>query len=106
MIILQYAASLASCGYCYKHYCRICSEKKNEAYQLPIRKSTDLIRIDGVVDETGWAQAAIATDFFMVTPMDTSKARVRTDVKMTYDDDDIITARGVSVIMHYPVHTL
>jgi hypothetical protein len=65
------------------------AQKKNEAYQLPIRKSSDLIRIDGVVDETGWAQAATATDFYMVTPMDTSKARVRTDVKMTYDEENL-----------------
>ncbi|MBP9924480.1 MAG: carbohydrate binding family 9 domain-containing protein, partial [Cyclobacteriaceae bacterium] len=65
------------------------AQKKNEAYQLPIRKSTDIIHIDGVVDEVDWAQATTATDFFMVTPMDTSKARVRTDVKMTYDDDNL-----------------
>jgi len=65
------------------------AQKKNEAYQLPIRKSSDLIRIDGVVEETGWAQAATATDFYMVTPMDTSKARVRTDVKMTYDEENL-----------------
>lgn len=51
------------------------AQKKNEAYQLPIRKSTDIIHIDGVVDEVDWAQATTATDFFMVTPMDTSKAK-------------------------------
>lgn len=65
------------------------AQKKNEAYQLPIRKSIDLIRIDGVVDEEGWAQAVTATDFFMVTPMDTSMSSVKTEVKMTYDDDNL-----------------
>lgn len=65
------------------------AQKKNEAYQFAIRKATSVIRIDGVVDETDWDQSQTATDFFMVTPMDTSRAQVRTEVKMTYDDDKL-----------------
>jgi hypothetical protein len=65
------------------------AQKKNEAYELEIRKANAPIRIDGVVDESDWLQSATATDFFMVLPMDTSRANVRTEVKMTYDDDNL-----------------
>jgi len=65
------------------------SQKKNEAFQLPIQKATGVIRIDGIVDEDDWATSATATDFYMVLPMDTSRANVRTEVKMTYDDDNL-----------------
>jgi hypothetical protein len=65
------------------------AQKKNEAYELPISKATAPILIDGIVDEPDWLQSVTATDFFMVTPMDTSRAKVRTEVKMTYDDDNL-----------------
>ena len=82
-----------------KEYCLLCllglfwlpalAQKKNEAYRLPIRKTTLPVKIDGVMDEAAWQDAAVAGDFFMVLPMDTSKARVRTEVRMTYDDQNL-----------------
>ena len=41
------------------------------------------------MDETAWLEADVASDFFMVLPMDTSMARVRTEVRMTYDDQNL-----------------
>ena len=41
------------------------------------------------MDEPAWKDAETATDFYMVLPMDTSTAKVRTDVKMTYDDKNL-----------------
>ncbi|MBA2562387.1 MAG: carbohydrate binding family 9 domain-containing protein, partial [Chitinophagaceae bacterium] len=41
------------------------------------------------MDEKAWQQTDEANNFFMVTPMDTSFARVRTEVRMTYDDKNI-----------------
>ncbi|WP_161888877.1 carbohydrate binding family 9 domain-containing protein [Pontibacter russatus] len=82
-----------------KEYCLLCllgllwlpalAQKKNEAYRLPIHKTTLPVHIDGVMDEAAWQDAAVAGDFFMVLPMDTSKARVRTEVRMTYDDQNL-----------------
>jgi len=63
------------------------AQKKNEQFEYHIRKASDNILIDGRVDEQSWAEAQVATDFFMVLPMDTSKARVRTEVRMTYSDE-------------------
>ena len=41
------------------------------------------------MDEQAWKDAEVAKDFFMVLPMDTSHAQVPTDVRMTYDADNI-----------------
>jgi hypothetical protein len=65
------------------------AQKKNDAYQLHIDKATSAIRIDGVMDEQAWINANIAKDFFMVFPMDTSDAKVTTEVRMTYDANNL-----------------
>ena len=62
------------------------AQKKNEIYQLPIKRATGSISINGNPDDEGWRDAAIAGSFFMITPMDTSFSKVRTDVRMAYDD--------------------
>ena len=41
------------------------------------------------MDEQAWQDAEAATNFHMILPMDTSYAKVRTDVRMTYDDQHI-----------------
>lgn len=41
------------------------------------------------MDESAWKQAESTSEFFMVLPMDTSLAKVRTEVKMTYDDKNL-----------------
>lgn len=45
--------------------------------------------IDGYYQEETWQKADVATDFSMVLPMDTSKALVRTEVRMTYDQQHL-----------------
>ncbi len=65
------------------------AQKKNEAFTYHIHKAADKIKIDGIMNEAAWQQAAIAKDFYMVLPMDTSYAKVRTEVKMTFDDDNL-----------------
>ena len=44
------------------------------------------------------SEAETAGNFFMVTPMDTSKARVNTEVKMTYDKENLY----IIAICHLP----
>ncbi len=53
----------------------IFAQKKNEAYQLHIRKTESTIKVDGIIDEETWKNAEVAKDFFMVLPMDTSFAK-------------------------------
>lgn len=66
----------------------IFAQKKNESYQYRIHRATTPIKIDGIADEPAWEKAELATDFFMVLPMDTSKSSVRTEVRMLYDNEN------------------
>jgi hypothetical protein len=45
------------------------------------------IRIDGVLDEAGWASATPITEFTQVQPSEGSPASERTEVRILYDDD-------------------
>jgi len=65
------------------------SQKINNSSQLHIKKTNDRIIIDGAMTEPAWQTAETASDFFMVLPMDTSKANVPTEVRMTYDEKNI-----------------
>ncbi len=69
--------------------CPLLAQKKNAAYTLAIQQASSQIKIDGVQDELAWEEAAVAKDFFMILPMDTSRANVLTEVRMTYDKDNI-----------------
>ena len=64
-------------------------QKKNEHYQLHISKTLFPINVDGETMDEGWKDAEPAADFNMMLPMDTSKARVKTEVRMTYDDENL-----------------
>lgn len=61
------------------------AQKKNERYRLNIHKTNLPVRIDGDLSDSLWHRAEVATDFYMVLPMDTSFARLRTEVRMAYD---------------------
>jgi len=64
-------------------------QKPNKSYRLEIRKASSPIQIDGAMTEQAWKDADVARHFYMVLPMDTSYADVRTDVRMTYDDENL-----------------
>ena len=63
------------------------SQKKNASFKIHIHHTTGPIKIDGVLDEPSWQQAELADNFFMIQPMDTSLANVKTEVRMTYNDE-------------------
>ncbi len=65
------------------------AQRKNADYQYQIERAVAPVVIDGSVDEAAWQATQLASDFWMVLPMDTSRARVRTDVRMTYDDRNL-----------------
>ena len=65
------------------------AQKKNNDFNYYIKKVDSKIKIDGKSDDIAWANCQVATDFFQVLPMDTSKAKVKTDVKFCYDDKNL-----------------
>lgn len=73
--------------------------KPNENYRYHIFKAKSPVVVDGVADEAAWQNIEVANDFFMMQPMDTSKANVKTDVMMTYDEHNLY----ILVINHKPV---
>jgi hypothetical protein len=75
------------------------AQKPNDKYRYHIHPATSPIKLDGVADDLAWQSAETATNFFMVTPMDTSFAQCNTEVKMTYDKHNMY----ILVINHKPV---
>ncbi|HYK46979.1 MAG TPA: hydrolase, partial [Parafilimonas sp.] len=70
-------------------YIPLTAQKKNSAYQLHIHRTHSEINIDGAMDDSAWQGAESASNFFMVLPMDTSHAQVPTEVKMSYDENNL-----------------
>ena len=67
----------------------IMAQKINASYELHIYHTAEHVRVDGIADEPVWKATEAARDFFMVTPMDTSYAEVKTEVSMTYDKSNL-----------------
>ncbi|WP_232625182.1 DUF5916 domain-containing protein [Pareuzebyella sediminis] len=65
------------------------SQKKNASFQLNIRKTHLPIVIDGKGDDLAWQDTDVAKDFYMVLPMDTGMANETSEIRMTYDDDNL-----------------
>lgn len=65
------------------------AQKKNKAFRLHIKKTSLPILIDGIANDEAWQKVELADDFFMVLPMDTAKARERSEIRMTYDDRNL-----------------
>ncbi|RMG62227.1 MAG: hydrolase [Bacteroidetes bacterium] len=55
-------------------------------YRIHIRKTDEMLRIDGVLDEGPWQTAERATDFTRVLPIDTGFASSPSEVMLTYND--------------------
>jgi hypothetical protein len=61
-------------------------QKKNIDVKYYIHKTNQAIHLDGLLNEDAWSKTMVAENFTMVLPMDTSKALIKTEVRMTYDD--------------------
>lgn len=55
--------------------------------EVSIRKATDKITIDGILDEATWQQAEPAKDFYLAYPVDNDFPTSKTEVKMSFDDN-------------------
>jgi len=65
------------------------AQKVNESFRYHIQKTEFPIIVDGRMEEPGWQHAQKAANFFMITPMDTTYANLKTEVRLTYDDQNI-----------------
>ncbi len=58
----------------------------NKAFVYNAKRMEFPIRIDGNTDEPDWQVAQKATDFFLVLPIDSGKAKQPSEILLTYDD--------------------
>lgn len=56
------------------------------AKSLLAKAAQETIKLDGVLDENTWAQAERADQFHQKFPYDTSLAKIKTEVMISYDD--------------------
>jgi hypothetical protein len=70
----------------------LAQENNAELFNLDIKRAIDPITIDGRLNEQSWKEADVADNFFRITPMDTGYAETKTEVMMTYDDENIYVA--------------
>ncbi len=57
-----------------------------------LSKTSEVIVIDGVLDETSWATSQPAKDFWQYFPNDSMPSELGTEIYMTYDDNNLYIA--------------
>ena len=68
------------------NHLNLTAQKKNSDYIVHVHKTSTPVIIDGVDNDAAWQLADSVKNFFMVLPMDTSFANVKTEVKVAYDN--------------------
>jgi len=63
------------------------SQSLPKVRNLEVKKSTSEIKIDGLLNESSWEEAELATDFWQYFPFDTSQSVTMSEVKVTYNDN-------------------
>jgi len=84
------------------------SVKAQEAEpRLDVRYITDVIKIDGVLDEEIWKSADVADNFWQFFPTDSVRAKQNTEVRILYDETTIyVSIRANSASGKYVVSSL
>ncbi|TQO37933.1 carbohydrate binding protein with CBM9 domain [Arenibacter algicola] len=67
----------------------LAAQKKNQSFQLHIHKTTAAIEVDGIGNDLAWQDTDVATNFYMVLPMDTGMANEPSEIRMTYDENNL-----------------
>jgi hypothetical protein len=60
-----------------------------KGFQLHIQPTTDKIKIDGILDEPVWATTDVAKNFVKKFPNDIGEPKRQTEVRFTYDNENI-----------------
>ena len=68
------------------------AQNTDEKYVTHIKETKIPIKIDGVLDEATWKNAETIKDFYQNRPYDSSFAKIKTEVKLLFDDNFIYVA--------------
>jgi Domain of unknown function (DUF5916) len=77
---------LAACASAYAQYTPVYHP------EMTISRAAGPIKVDGVLDDAGWVGASMADNFAEHSPGDQTEPAVKTEVLMTYDDDNVYVA--------------
>ncbi len=88
----------------------VCSQDNNE-FNFPrksmnIEKSNGEISIDGLLDEQVWSETKKYGDFYQQAPLDGIPAEKKTEVQVTYDDQNLYIAATLHDDKEYIINTL
>jgi len=72
---------------CYSAFGQGENRENQQKYAIKIKKATSKIVLDGQLNEADWASADVASDFWQKNPKDNIKAVLRTEMRLTYDDE-------------------
>ena len=61
-------------------------------FQIEISPTNERIIIDGEKNEEIWKTSQTIKDFFRITPVDTGYASAKTEVQLTYDNNNLYVA--------------
>lgn len=79
---------------------------QDSLYRLSIIYVDQPIQIDGEIDEADWQRAAVASDFWIQTPVDGERAQQRTEVRLVYDQQNLYLAAILYDDPNYVIQTL
>ncbi len=77
-----------------------------EKYQLPIHATPEPMRLDGLLDEAAWQNARVAQDFYQQFPYDSSFAGAKTEVRVTFDAQNLYVGAVCYQARKYIVQSL
>jgi Domain of unknown function (DUF5916)/Carbohydrate family 9 binding domain-like len=77
-----------------------------QKYQLHIKKTSEPIKIDGLLADEGWSGAAIADNFAAHWPQDNVPLKRRTEVKMALDERYLYVAATCYDTSYHIIQTL
>jgi Domain of unknown function (DUF5916)/Carbohydrate family 9 binding domain-like len=75
-------------GFCVAHT-QVPIKPQDLEYSIKIKKAKDIITLDGKLDETDWKTADVSTPFWESIPYDDNYAKVKTETRVTFDDNNI-----------------
>ena len=82
----------------------LCAQDKYEQADIYLKQTNEKIIIDGILDEAAWYSGEPAQNFWSNFPTDSVLSPVRTEIYMTYDDNNLyVAAKCYSIGQNYIV---
>jgi len=77
-----------------------------DIYKLSIVQTKEKIKIDGVASESTWQTSDMASDFWEKWPNDKIKAKRKTEIRMSYDQENLYIFVKAEDTNRYVIQTL